>query len=148
MPMFGGMALYMNREVVGHIGEMDIDTLLFSLCWIVFAFAICRYAWKRKHVSVDEHFLYVTNYFKEIVIPLAEVERVTYFGFGYSRTVTLHLRAPSEFGRRIKFRPPIEFAFFGGGEPPVVGELQALIHEHAKFAQPTTPVNSLGRASR
>jgi hypothetical protein len=60
-----------------------------------------------KRVDVDKNYLYVSNYLKEIKIPLSDVE---YIGKPYSSRdvqVKLYLCSPSDFGNVIVFIAPI-----------------------------------------
>jgi hypothetical protein len=78
-----------------------------------------------KNVSIDNEFLYVSNYLKEITIPLSNIYFVTENRWVNIHPVTIHLRSPSEFGDKITFMPKIRlFPFFGSH--PVVKELKAL----------------------
>ena len=77
-----------------------------------------------KEVSVDDNFLYVSNYFKEISIPLSEIYDVTENKWLNIHPVTIHLKSPSEFGGKIVFMPKVRFAFFGSH--PVVNQLKKL----------------------
>jgi len=130
LPVFGGAAIFLIVQLIRYFREVEAGTFLFFAVWLTGAFAACRYGWKNKHVSVDEQFLYATNYLKEIAIPLSEMESVKYFGLGNIRTVTVHLKSRSEFGRSIKFNP-LYHSFFGIDEPPVVDELRRIICERS-----------------
>lgn len=77
-----------------------------------------------KVVNVDEHFLYVSNYLKEITIPLADIYDVTENVWLNTHPVTIHLKSRSEFGNRIVFMPKTRFLFFSSH--PVVKELKQL----------------------
>ena len=85
----------------------------FLFGWIVgcvFIYWICI---RLKEVSVDDDFLYVSNYRKEIAIPLSEIYDVTENVWVNIHPVTIHLRSPSEFGDKIVFMPTTRFfAFF------------------------------------
>jgi len=132
LPLFGGGAVLLIVQDIRHIDEeSNPAALLFVAVWLVGASFACWYSWRLKHVSVDEYSLFVTNYLKEIKLPLSSVERVTYFGLGNIRLVTIHLREPSAFGAKITFSPPYH-SFFGLSEPPVVGELRKLARESKK----------------
>jgi hypothetical protein len=78
-----------------------------------------------KAVSVDERFLYVSNYVREISIPLSQIYKVTENRWLNHHPVTIHLRLPSEFGDKIVFMPKTRFFAFWSGHP-VVAELEAL----------------------
>jgi hypothetical protein len=78
-----------------------------------------------KAVSVDDQFLYVSNYLKEVSIPLSEIYDVTENRWINIHPVTIHLKSPSEFGDKIVFMPKsMPFAFFSSH--PVVNELKKL----------------------
>lgn len=78
-----------------------------------------------KEVSVDDDFLYVSNYLKEISIPLSNIYDVTENVWINIHPVTIHLSSPSEFGDKIIFMPKTRFfALFSSH--PVVKELKVL----------------------
>ncbi len=87
----------------------------------IFYFTIMKY----KKVSVDDDFLYASNYLKEIKISLSDISDVTEIVWIRGHPVTIHLKTPSEFGSKITFTPKSQgFKFF---QPhPVVDELKAL----------------------
>lgn len=128
---FGLGGVILIAQLVMNFRDVEAGDLLFAALWLPVALAVCCYGWRRKHVSVDGQFLYVTNYRKEIAIPLSEVGGVTYFGLGSIQTVTVHLRSPSEFGRRIKFTPR-RHSLFGIDEPPAVGQLRSLARQQGR----------------
>jgi len=142
LPAFGGGAILLIVQIIRDFREVEAGTFLFATVWLTGALWACRYAWRRKHVSVDEQFLYATNYLKEIAVPLSEIARVTYFGLGNIRTVTVHLRSRSEFGHSIKFNPPYH-SFFGIDEPPVVDELRRLVREQSRVPSTAPPNNGM-----
>lgn len=55
-----------------------------------------------KRIAMDDGNLYVSNYRREIVIPLRDVESVTENRWINIHPVTLHLRRESEFGSAIR----------------------------------------------
>jgi hypothetical protein len=76
-------------------------------------------------VSIADNFLYVSNYMKEISIPLSNVEDVTEIVWLRGHPVTIHLKTGSEFGKKITFMPQTRgFNFFSSH--PVVAELKEL----------------------
>jgi len=77
-----------------------------------------------KVVSVDNDFLYVSNYLKEIAIPLSDIYDVTENVWLNTHPVTIHLKSPSEFGDKILFMPKTRFSMFSSH--PVVKELKQL----------------------
>lgn len=78
-----------------------------------------------KDVSVDDNYLYVSNFLKEISIPLSEIYDVTENVWLNTHPVTIHLKRPSEFGDKIIFMPTVRYFSFYGSHP-VVAELKEL----------------------
>lgn len=56
-----------------------------------------------KKVSIDKNNLYVSNYRKEITIPLSEITEVREFFWSEPRNVIIHIRNRTEFGDKIRF---------------------------------------------
>jgi hypothetical protein len=96
IPMFGMGSLTM---FLNHPGASDAsDKWVFLFAWL-FGTAFVYWSCVRlKAVSVDDDHLYVSNYIKEIPIPLSEVSDVTENVWINVHPVTIHLRSPSEFG--------------------------------------------------
>lgn len=78
-----------------------------------------------KKVSVDGQFLRVSNFVKEIVIPLTNVEYVRHVRESRSNLIVISFKAPTKFGRQIKFIPAGPFTW--RNEHPVFSELKELI---------------------
>jgi hypothetical protein len=106
--------------------------LVFLYIWVWAVGFSCHILIPIKKVSLDGYSgqLYISNYRKEIVVPVSEIkdaqETDQYRGF-YS--ITLLLKSPTEFGRKIKFLPypnPKLGRFWRPQEHPLVGELQRL----------------------
>ncbi|MGA9997787.1 MAG: hypothetical protein WBP93_20395 [Pyrinomonadaceae bacterium] len=76
--------------------------ILINLVYLSILFL--RSAFRLKRVSIDGEHLYVTNFLKGVVIPLSEIEAVT-GGKWYRPFLTIHLRHPTEFGKKIVFMP-------------------------------------------
>src|SRR5262245_44081726 len=96
--------------------------LLFGLTSILFLYWGCI---RLKVVSLDESFLYVSNYLKEISIPLSEVAAVRENRWLNGNLVTIHLKSPSEFGNKIIFMRKVIFLLLWRSHP-VVSELERL----------------------
>jgi hypothetical protein len=113
-------------------GVNDADPfakVFFLFAWAV-GFAVIYWSSIRlKDVSVDDNFLYVSNYLKEVVIPLSDIRDVTENRWINIHPVTIHLKSPSEFGDKIIFMPKTRlFAFFSSH--PVVKELKVLARKN------------------
>ncbi len=84
-------------------------------------FAFWEYS-RIKRVAIDEDFLCVSNYFRSEEIPLDNVDSITDNIWLDSHPVTIHLKEPCFFGRKIIFMPRMLFLFFQ--HHPIVKELQ------------------------
>jgi hypothetical protein len=78
-----------------------------------------------KKVRIDGTSLYVSNYRREITVPLSEIESVSENWWMNHHPVTIHLRHETPFGRRITFIPQFRLQLFWRSHP-IVAELRAL----------------------
>jgi hypothetical protein len=116
----GTAAMFFAEE--GKNAPPKFIFLLFWILGIAFIYWTCM---RLMAVSVDDNFLYVSNYFKEISIPLSNIYDVTENRWINIHPVTIHLKSPSEFGDKIIFMPKVRvFSFFSSH--PVVAELKEL----------------------
>jgi hypothetical protein len=82
---------------------------------------------------MDAEALIISNYFREIRVPLSDMEKVSEDrGLRQVNRVTITFRHDTSFGRRIVFMPPFSWAnagwiFSRGKQDPIVRELRALI---------------------
>lgn len=81
--------------------------VLFSVIALVGIISMYLTVMRYKKVSVDDEFLYVSNYRKEITIPVSNISGVTETRWVRTRPITIHLKTDSEFGRKIVFMPRI-----------------------------------------
>ncbi len=58
-----------------------------------------------KRVEMDEHFVYVTNYFKNFRYPYHNIERIEVSRFLFFRVATIYFREPGSFGKSATFVP-------------------------------------------
>ena len=72
-----------------------------------------------KSVRMDSNFLYVSNYRKEIKIPLAQIARVSEWRLDNTHPVFVHFSQPTEFGTSIVFMPKIRLFGFWSSHPVV-----------------------------
>jgi len=81
-----------------------------------------------KRVSLDEkdRLLYVSNYRKEIAIPLSEIADVSSFILSEPSRITISLRSRSEFGQKIVFLATYRISGWLSGSHPIVEELLVL----------------------
>lgn len=86
-------------------------------------YVMSRTTMRYKKVAIDNEFLYVSNYRKEIKIPLSTISDVTEIKWIRTRPITIYLKNESEFGRKIIFTPKMNgFRVFA--DNPIVAELK------------------------
>lgn len=116
----GTVVMFFTEE-----GKTAPPKFIFLLIWIIGTAFLYWSCMRLKAVSVDEDLLYVSNYLKEISIPLSNIYDVTENRWINIHPVTIHLKSPSEFGDKIIFMPKVRvFSFFSSH--PVVAELKEL----------------------
>ena len=122
---FGTLAVWLNvlHEKNGNPPEAWMKWLFLFFCLTGTAF-IFWYSRRLKRIQIDDDYLYVSNYFSEIRIPLIEVSHSTYQMWWSPSTVAIHLHNMTVFGQRIVFIPKTRLAFFY--THPVVSEIQTL----------------------
>jgi hypothetical protein len=97
---------------------------LFLAVWITGSIFIWSCCGRLKSVRTDGATILVSNYFKEVRIPLDAVQTVTENRWLNIHPVTIHFRYPTPFGDRIVFIPTLRFCTWRSH--PVVKELQEL----------------------
>jgi len=98
---------------------------LFLCIWIAGTAFILWSCVGLKRVRVDTRFLYISNYLREIAVPLSTVSDVTEIRWINIHPVTVHFRSATEFGRRVTFMPTVR-VFGLWSSHPVVAELKQL----------------------
>lgn len=125
-------ALLLDYEYVGSISAATfrIGTVLFFVSGaVLFAFTLMRL----KRVEMDENFVFVTNYFKSVRYPYHNIEKIEESSFLFLKVVSIHLKTPGSFGRRVVFlaslklyqlfwdaHPELYEMFHGGGSDGVM----------------------------
>jgi hypothetical protein len=123
IPLFGSGTLSMFLGAFE--GPDPPPRWIFLFAWVAGVGFIWWSCVRLKQVSVDDNLLYVSNYIKEIAIPLSEIYDVTENRWLNIHPVTIRLKSSSEFGDKIVFMPTVRFfALFGSH--PVVSELKEL----------------------
>ena len=72
-----------------------------------------------KKISIDDQFLFVSNYLTEIAVPFSLIGDVTSHKWLNHNLATIHFKSATEFGDRIIFMPPYRFLPFLGPHPTV-----------------------------
>ena len=79
-----------------------------------------------KRVRMDDKVLYISNYTREITVPLANVAQVSENRWLNSHPVTIEFHSGTEFGSRVVFMPKFRwFAFLSSH--PVVQEIRVAV---------------------
>lgn len=97
-------ALFYQYDYVG-----DTPALYFKLAvsfffltgLLLFVFTLLRL----KRVEADDHFFYITNYFKTARYPFHNIERITVSRFLFISVASVYLRESGIFGKRCTFVP-------------------------------------------
>lgn len=95
------------------------------VAWIVASGFVYWSCVRLKKVSIDDRYLYVSNYFQEIAVPFSLIGDVTENRWLNNHPVTIHFKVRTEFGDEIVFMPPVRFIPFVTPHP-VVAQLREL----------------------
>jgi len=94
--------LVANHVAVGFMsmGKFRILMLAFFLLGLLFLYwAVMRL----KRVEMDEHFVYVSNYFKHYKYPFHNVEKIVESDYLLFRSMHVYLKTPGYFGQKVTF---------------------------------------------
>jgi hypothetical protein len=108
--------------------ELDHPTqadLIFFVTFFVFAAFWMWHVWAIKWIDQGNQRLYVSNYRKEIAIPLSDIAFVSESKWTNPRRITVRLHNPSEFGVKIVFLAKYQFSLFMS-DHQIVAELNHL----------------------
>ena len=95
----------------------------FLIIWIVGSFFIWWFCMRLKRIRLDDKDLYISNYFKEIRVPLEGVVGVSENRWINIHPVTLIFKNKTQFGLSVVFMPTVRwFSFFSSH--PVVAEIR------------------------
>jgi len=124
--LFAGLfilLLSLNLALPGLISFL-ISGIIFSLVFIFFFFGI-------KKVSIDNDFLFVSNFKKEIKIPLSHISLTKENVWILPRKITVGLSEPSAFGEKITFLGYHQpFLFFK--THPALEEIRRRVTNHSE----------------
>jgi hypothetical protein len=98
---------------------------LFLAVWILGSAFILWLSAGLKRVRLDDETIYISNYFREIGVPLRLIEDVAENRWINIRPVTIQFRHPTDFGDKIIFVPRTR-VFWPGNPNPIVAELRTL----------------------
>jgi len=98
----------------------------FLACLILGSLFIWWSCARLKRVRIDGRTLYISNYLREIALPLNIVEHVSENRAINIRPVTLYFRRATDFGNKILFMPKARMMWFWHSHP-VVGEIRQMV---------------------
>ncbi|MGJ4940175.1 hypothetical protein ACQR1W_06335 [Bradyrhizobium sp. HKCCYLS1011] len=104
----------------------SVEKFVFLGVWIVGSVFILWVCAGLKRVRADGRQLFVSNYRREICIPLNAVQDVRQNRWLNIRPVTIYFRVATEFGDRAKFMPKRRIAIRFWRVDPIVNELKQL----------------------
>ena len=99
---------------------------LFVLGWSIASIYLIWFARRLKFVSIDDDFLYVSKFRKQIQIPLTHIQQVKENFWASPKVITLTLNQPSEFGTKIVF-VPTSLVFAALRSHPIVQEIEIAV---------------------
>jgi hypothetical protein len=102
----------------------------FAAGWVLGTAGLVWLCAPLKRVRADDRALYVSNYLKEISVPVGLIDCVTENRWINIHPITIHLSGDTEFGSRIVLMPKSRFAF-SWTPHPVVGEIERLAQTFA-----------------
>ena len=126
--VFGAITIGMGTGYFPGLGLPMLPTAMvwiFVIVWIVGAASWWWWGGQWKRVRLDERALYVSNFRKEIRVPLTDIEEVTQSRWIKGQPVTIRFRTETEFGTRITFMPKVRLFWFWRTHP-IVAELRDL----------------------
>jgi hypothetical protein len=115
----GTLSLWLRDP--SHVGYVALQ---FAVAWIIGAALLWWCCVGLKKVLVDEEVLYISNYYREISVPLRNIRTVTQSLWISPHPVIITFHTATELGKRIKFMPEHKFAFWR--DDSIVDELRQL----------------------
>ena len=129
-------ALFSPVALIGFVvGLLNFrgDMWFFIIFWPAFIAWLLWFASGLKWVSIDDSFLYVAGLRKEIQIALSQIDRVEASFMQRPKVITLRLKSPSAFGKKIAFVPEQRiFESIRAGHP-LVDELRAMMRARTRL---------------
>jgi hypothetical protein len=143
-PAFGGALILVLVQMIRSSHVQSLGAYLFTAIWCTGALIACWYGLRLKHVSVDENFLYISNYAGEIILPLTHImgvkERILAPNM---RPHIIYLSEPSKYGRRIMFEPSFA-SYFSFEESQALIELSKIVRRNLATAPPNKSLKPTG----
>lgn len=119
----GAIALF-GDSARGHGAKLPA-ALTLAAVWLIGSAILFAFSGSLMRVRYRDGHLYASNFRREIEILPGDITAVTQNVWVNVRPVTIQLRAPTTFGRRIRFIPPLRALSRFWEEDPIVSELRA-----------------------
>ncbi|MBX3290767.1 MAG: hypothetical protein KF855_15740 [Acidobacteria bacterium] len=106
------------------------------ILFVAFAGGMAMTAWlsyKIKKVFVEGDYLIVSDYKKEIAVPLSDIYDVTEMRWMQPYWITISFRKTTEFGDSILFVPPFRLLSFWVANP-LVEEIRSMAHSRPRHS--------------
>ena len=116
----GTASMYSGKGGTPPGPEMKWMFLGILLVGSAFIYWFCA---RLKQVRIDDEALYISNYLKEVRVPLREIAEVSENRWVNIHPVTIEFQRDTEFGRSVVFMPKMRW-FGGWSSHPVVAELR------------------------
>jgi hypothetical protein len=129
-----GFGLGMIVVELAHDPPLGVK-FAFATGWVLGAVCLVWFCAPLKRVRAGDSALYVSNYLKEISVPVRLIDCVTENRWINIHPVTIHLSGDTEFGRKIVFMPKARMALVWSLHP-VVGEIERLAQTAAAGGAP------------
>ena len=118
--IFGGVtfAILSKLPLAMHV--------LFPVLWLFGTLSWYWFGMRLKKVRLDQDALLISNYFREVRVPLRDVTNVSGNRWVNTRQITVTFDRETGFGKSIVFMPKVKF-LWPGQEHPAAQELRELV---------------------
>jgi len=103
----------------------------FLAFWIIGSLFIWWFCIRLKRIRLDDKTLYISNYFKEIRVPLENVAGVSENRWINTHLVTLVFKNKTQYGISVVFMPTVRWISFFSSHP-VVSEIRVAVERARK----------------
>jgi hypothetical protein len=112
---FATVAMLLNRNPAA-VG--------FGAAWVIGTTILLLFCGRLKRVKLDGDTLFISNYLREISVPVSEIANVRQNRLINLRPVTMTFRKKTPFGSAVTFMPEVSFRLFS--EDDIVTRLRSL----------------------
>lgn len=135
----GTLALFRNHRVGDEPGPWGLPMRWgFFAIWVTGVVFMAWTCFPVKRVRLEGQVLCISNYVREIRVPLSDVTGVTENRYVSDHPISIAFRTPTVFGQKIVFIPPNRI-LWPWKRHPMLAELTALVLEAG--GAPTVPTN-------